>query len=189
MLEALKATWPCFDLKSLIHPGTESWSTDWYIRGGPLQVMQHMGLGWSGWQCPEAQTVHSRTTSVAVHHLMDGTGGAVCVGKWEGRQLQKQSSSHTHTNPNNMCNLSNTALFKDCQRLSLSVLHHCLHLDTQIRKLPESNQQFTSWLNTRRPQSLHDRQQFHHREINADKTEETKKDRQKSGLHLNLFNS
>lgn len=63
MLEALKATWPCFDLESLIHPGTESWSTDWYMRGGPLQVKQHMGLGWCGWQCPEAETVHSRTTS------------------------------------------------------------------------------------------------------------------------------
>lgn len=130
-----------------------------------------------------------RAGSVAVHHLMDGTGGAVSVGKWGGRQLQKQSSSHTHTNPNKMCNLSNTALFKDCQRLSLSVLHRCLHLDTQIRKLPESNQQFTSWLNTRRPQSLHDQQQFHLREINADKTQETKKDGQKSGLHLSLLNS
>lgn len=70
------------------------WCNIWDSVGTVGSVLRHR-------QCIQGL----RAGSVAVHHLIDGTGGAVSVGKWGGRQLQKQSSSHTHTNPNKMCNL------------------------------------------------------------------------------------
>lgn len=99
--------------------------------------------------------------------------------QWQKLNKHVQEHNGAHINPNSKHNLSLSHtvffLFKDCQRLLLSVLHRCLHLDTEIRKLPESNQQFYFMVKHSEATERHHQQQFHQREINADRRRETRK--------------